>query len=183
MRSVTLPLSLAVCIAAIPLGRNTATWAAQQSGDVQTAPITEPRSAQQKETSPPAVKGAAAIIQQEAKCSKRLIINADAVFDPGRWTLNPDAAQTLDPLVPLIEATGKHPVKIDSYASSSDSDKNNQILADKRALTIRGWLSNRGYISQNAPVRGFGRAAPGLSRQHGQERQKEQVQLIFDTCR
>ena len=185
LRSAILRLALAAYIVGTATGWSNVLSAAQQSGDVQTAPITEPRSAQQKGTNPAIVKGGGAIIQQETKCSKRLLVNADALFDPGRWTLNPDAAQTLDPLVPMIEKVGAHPLRIESYARSSDSDKNNQILAEKRALTVRGWLSNRGYISPSTPVRGFGSAARGSSASSDSRHSpgKEQVQLIFDTCK
>lgn len=161
-----------------------ASYQGQQS-EVQTAPITEPRSAQGKSRRPQAAKGAAAIFQQNAKCSRSLIVNANALFEPGRWTLNPDAAQTLEPLVSLMTAAGKHPLHIDSYARSGDSDRDNQILAEKRGLTVRGWLSNQGYISPSTPVEGFGRTASAqrASNNSGHPtQQEEQVQLIFDTC-
>lgn len=184
LHSAVVQLALAACITAGATGRS-ALRAEQQSGEVQTAPITEPRGAEGKATTPPAVKGAAAIIRQTAKCSTRLMVNADALFERGRWTLNPDAAQTLDPLVSFVAEAGKHPARIDSYARSSDSDKDDQIVAEKRGLAIRGWLSNSGYISPETPVHGFGSAAPARATSKGsrQPAYEEQVQLIFDTCK
>jgi outer membrane protein OmpA-like peptidoglycan-associated protein len=184
LRSTISRLALAACIAGAAAGQSTALSAIQQSGEVQTAPITEPRGAQREDTNPAVAKGASAIIEQDTKCSRRFFVNADALFDPGRWTLNPDAAKTLDPLVPMVEEAGNHPLRIESYARSSDSEKNNQILAEKRALTVRGWLSNRGYIPPSTVVRGFGSAAPGVSpsTDSRHDPKKEQIQLIFDTC-
>ena len=158
---------------------------AQQSGEVQTGPITEPRGAGEKPDGH-RVKGAKAIEQRETKCSRVLIVNADALFGRGRWTLEPDAAQTLDVLVPLVVKAGNHPKRIEAYTFSGDSPKDSQIVAEKRAITVRGWLSNQGYVPRNTPVEGFVKAIPAgansnTSDDNGQEK-KEQVELIFDTC-
>ncbi|MGA2903212.1 MAG: OmpA family protein [Candidatus Korobacteraceae bacterium] len=175
----------------------------QQAGEVQTGPIDEPRGAQQEPTGPPVVKGIQAIVQREAKCSKRLIINTDALFAPGRWTLNSEAVETLDALAPLIVKAGKHPVRIEAFTQSAASDRDNQIVAEKRAITLRGWLRNHGYVPENTPVEGIGKhsgAPPNTAtavttktavgrdsaREGADERDgalnDQRVEVLIDTC-
>src|SRR5271168_2266332 len=83
-----------------------AVTAQAQTGQTQTEPIDEPR-AQQEPPGPPVAKGAAAITKQDAKCSTRIVVSADALFKPDRWTLNPDGAETMQALAPLVVKAGK----------------------------------------------------------------------------
>lgn len=149
----------------------------QQAGEVQPAPIDEPRSAEHKPTGPPIPKGIQAITQTEANCSTELTVNADALFKPGRWTLNYDAAPTLDALGPLITKAGKHPVRITAFSGSDDSEKDNQIVAEKRALTVRTWLRNHGFIPDGTPMEGIGKFATGA------KGSKEPIEITIDTCK
>lgn len=149
---------------------------AQQASEPQPAPITEPRSAEHKPSGPPIPKGMQAITQTEGKCLTELMVNADALFQPTRWTLNSDAPQTLEALAPLITKAGKHPVRITAFSGTDDSAKNNQIVAEKRALTMRTWLKNHGVIPEDTTIEGVGKFAAndkGL---------KELIDIVIDTC-
>ena len=147
----------------------------QQAGEVQTGPISEPIGAQKK-PDPAIPKGAHAITQKHAKCSNQLIVNADALFGPGRWTLNSDATQTLDALGPLIVQAGKHPTRIVAFTRSDNSDKNNQIVAEKRAMTLTTWLRDKGLVPNDTESKGFGTAPP-----EGKA-PRERVEILIDTC-
>jgi len=149
----------------------------QQSSEVQTGPITEPRSAEQKPSGPPVPKGAQAISQTSGKCSTQLIVNSNALFEAGRWTLNSDATPTLDALAPLITKAGKHPVQVVAFTRSGNSDKSSQIVAEKRALTVRTWLQDRGLVPDDTTSHGFGTVPPG-----GKE-PKERLEVLIDTCK
>jgi len=171
-----------------------------QTGQTQTGPIDEPRSAEHEPSGSPIPKGAAAITQQDAKCSKRLIVNANALFKPGRWTLNPDGAETMSALAPLVVKAGKHPVQIEAYIVSDASERTNQIVAQRRAITVRGWLRNNGYVPVDTPVEGFGQhtpdastprpakagenAAPASGSSDALEAaaKSQRVEIVFDTC-
>ncbi|MGC2110467.1 MAG: hypothetical protein WA655_13175, partial [Candidatus Korobacteraceae bacterium] len=85
----------------------------QHQDPAQTGPIDEPRGAEQK--AEPVAKGKAAIREIGAKCSTTLIVKANALFQPRRWTFNPDAVETMDVLGPMIAKAGKHPARIESY--------------------------------------------------------------------
>ncbi len=151
---------------------------AQQSGSAAPpAPITEPRSAAHKPSGPPIPKGSQAITQTDGKCSTELVVNADALFGAARWTLNSDAAQTLDALGPLITKAGKHPVRITAYSGADNSEKNNQIVAEKRALTVRTWLRYHGFIPDDTTMEGIGKFATS------DKGPKEPIEIAIDTCK
>jgi outer membrane protein OmpA-like peptidoglycan-associated protein len=125
--------------------------AAGQAGQVQTGPVTEPRSAAH-DTGPPIAKGAAAITQLNEKCSTRFVVNADALFGPRRWTLNHDASQTLDVLGPMIAKAGKHPASILVETDAADSETDNRNEGHRRALTVRTWLVNHHFSAEGTPI-------------------------------
>ncbi len=161
-RSRGLRLRLMVIGICVISGAHIALAASAQAGQtsppqntVQTGPINEPRGAEEKPMGPPIVKGIQAIKQTDAKCAETLSVGADALFGPKRWTLNPDAGQTLDALGPLITKAGKHPVRIESFTDSAGSDSHNQMLSEKRAITVRGWLANHGFVAGGHTDRGL----------------------------
>jgi len=140
----------------------------------QSAPVTEPRNAKPEDKVPPAVKGTQAISEQSTKCEERLVVNADALFVPGRWTFNPDAGETMDVLGAMIAKAGRHSARIEAYANSGGSESYNQTLAKNRAVTVRGWLVNNGYVPEGAPVAGFTKLGSG---------KKERVEIVMETCK
>ncbi len=157
---------------------------------MQTGPVTEPRDAPHKPSGPPPPKGMAAIKQHQAKCSKTISVAANALFGPSRWTLQPDAATTLDVLGPLMAQAGKHPVRIESFLTSAYSDADNQSISEKRAITVRGWLINHGFVPEGTPVEGVGKHDPIVreNKSEGTEEapsspEKGRVDVVMDTCK
>ena len=191
------PRIVLVVLSCICVGRVAASQAAQrqQLSPVQTGPIDEPRGAE-RPSGPPVVKGIQAIAEQDSKCSKRLIVNADALFGPRRWTLNPDGSETLDALAPLIAKVGKHPVRIEAFTGSPASpDTYNQMLSEKRAITVRGWLVNHGFVAEGTLIEGFGKRIPvapsttnptttkAVVAESPEGRPQDQrVEIVIDTC-
>lgn len=182
-------LAAAICLAsahlvfAVPQNR-------QSQQAVQTGPIDEPRGAEKEPTGPPIRKGKEAITQVNAKCSTTLSVSADALFKANRWTLNPDAFETMDVLGPMIAKAGKHPARIESYTDSTASDSDNQAVSEKRAITIRGWLVNHGYLHEGTPIQGFGSNNPvapntkpdGSDNPKGRQKNRR-IEIVIDTCR
>ncbi len=153
------------------------------AAQVQTGPITEPRG--QEERAAPVAKGAAAITQRDEKCLRRLIVNADALFKPHRWTLNPDASETLDVLGPMIVKAGAHPARIETYTSAADSQPENRDVAERRAITVRTWLVNHRFLAEGTPTKGMagGDKTPSTSKSRARAaRQKNgTVEAIIET--
>ena len=183
-------IAIFVCVVAAAATTPAQTSNRQQPDAVQTGPVTEPRDAPQKPSGPPAPKGLAAIKQRQAKCSKTISVAANALFGPSRWTLQPDAATTLDVLGGLMAVAGKHPVRIESFLTSAFSDADSQSVSEKRAITVRGWLINHGFVPEGTPVEGVGKHDPALreNKSAGTEdspskQEKGRVDVVMDTCK
>jgi outer membrane protein OmpA-like peptidoglycan-associated protein len=134
-------------------------------------------------------RGIQAISTHKAACNESLIVGADALFAFDKATLSPDAAKTLDALVPLIRKAGKHPMTIDGYTDAIGSDPYNLTLSEARARTVRDWLAQRGDIPASTPIHGFGKASPvapnanpdGSDNPKGRQRNRR-VAVVIDTC-
>jgi outer membrane protein OmpA-like peptidoglycan-associated protein len=168
---------ISACVGLLATASFAHTPQGQQTGQVQNEPITEPRSAEHKPTGPPIPKGIQAITQTDEKCSTMLVVNAEALFKPTRWTLNSDAKQTLDALEPLIAKAGKHPVRITAFSGSDNSEKNNHIVAERRALNMRTWLADRGLVPNDSVIEGIGEFAKG------ENGPKEPIEITIATCK
>lgn len=164
-------------------------FATAAAAQVETGPITEPRGAAHELAGPPAAKGAAAITQQHEKCSTRLIVNADALFAPHRWTLNHDAAETLDVLGPMIVKGGHHPARILAETDSAELDSENRDVSQRRALTVRTWLVNHRFVGEGTQIEAAGSQGANTARNqaHSAEPVREPskngtVDVLVETC-
>jgi outer membrane protein OmpA-like peptidoglycan-associated protein len=158
----------------------------------QTGPVDEPRSAQHEPA--PADKGAKAITEQHDKCATRLIVNADALFQPHRWTLNYDAAETLNVLGPTITKAGSHPARITANTFSSESQVENLDVSQRRAVTVRTWLINHHFVAMNTVADAANQDSPHASQanaatsktstasSHTSGQKNGTVEVILDTC-
>ena len=157
-------------------------YATIASAQVQTAPILEPRG--QEEAAPAVAKGAAAITQVRHKCSTDFVVNADALFAPHRWTLNHDAAQTLDALGPMITQAGKHPAQIAAYTGAAESDAENRDVSQRRALTVRTWLVNHHFVPEGTPIEAPGQEPGDSSSPRKNEHHPDNgtVQVFIESC-
>jgi outer membrane protein OmpA-like peptidoglycan-associated protein len=162
----------------------------QSSGATQTEPINEPRNAPGKPSGPPVSKGEAAIERHKTKCSLTLTVSADALFGIDRWTLNPDAGQTLEVLGPMIANAGKHPLRIEAFTDSTTADDYAHMLTQKRAITVRGWLINHAFVPEGTPIEGMGKQNPvtpnnkpdGADDPLGRQKNRR-IEVVIDTCK
>ncbi len=104
-------------------------------------------------------KGIQAIKATTQPCGKKYTVDADALFAFDKSTLSPDAEQTLSVLGPMLKRSSG-PIRIDGYTDSIGSDAYNITLSEKRAETVRNWLSAHGYIAAATPYAGRGKADP-----------------------
>jgi outer membrane protein OmpA-like peptidoglycan-associated protein len=160
------------------------TW--QKPGEIQ-----QPKGPWQKPGAMQVPKGIQAIRTEDAKCQRRLIVGADALFEFNKAALTPDAIETLNALGPLIAKSGRHPVAFEGHTDSIGSPGYNQELSERRAQAVRAWLVERRYVeAASVTVKGFGKTrsiAPntnpdGSDNPEGRQKNRR-VELVIDTCR
>ncbi|HVR99893.1 MAG TPA: OmpA family protein [Thermoanaerobaculia bacterium] len=159
------------------------TW--QTPGEIQ-----KPRDTWQTPGEIQVPKGLQAIRTEEAKCAKRFLVGADALFEFDKATLTPDAEETLDALVPLLAKAGKHPAAIEGHTDSKGSDTYNQTLSEKRALAVKDWLVQKSAVAAATPTQGWGERRPvapnakpdGSDDPQGRQKNRR-VEVVLDLCR
>lgn len=156
----------------------------QQPGEIQ-----KPRDTWQQPGEIQVPKGIQAIRTEEAKCTKRFLVGADALFEFDKATLTPDAEETLSALVPLLAKAGKHPATIEGHTDAKGSDAYNQTLSEKRARTVKDWLVSRGAVAATTPIQGWGKrrpvapnAKPDGSDDPAGRQKNRRVEVVLDLC-
>jgi outer membrane protein OmpA-like peptidoglycan-associated protein len=157
----------------------------QKPGEIQ-----KPRDTWQQPGEIQVPKGIQAIRTEEAKCTRRFSVGADALFEFDKATLTPDAEETLNALVPLLAKAGKHPATIEGHTDAKGSDAYNQTLSEKRARTVKDWLVVHGALPDSTPIQGWGKRKPIASntKPDGSDdpvgRQKNRrVEVVMDLCK
>ena len=135
-------------------------------------------------------KGIQAIQTEDAKCTRRFVVGADALFEFDKATLTPDAEETLAALVPLLAKAGKHPASIEGHTDAKGADDYNQALSEKRARTVKDWLVAKGAVVSSTPTQGWGERKPvapntkpdGSDDPQGRQKNRR-VEVILDLCK
>jgi outer membrane protein OmpA-like peptidoglycan-associated protein len=135
-------------------------------------------------------KGIQAIRTEEAKCTKRFSVGADALFEFDKAALTPGAAETLNALLPLLAKAGKHPASIEGHTDAKGSDDYNQALSEKRAQTVKDWLVAKGALPAATPIQGWGKrrpiapnAKPDGSDDPAGRQKNRRVEVVLDLCK
>jgi outer membrane protein OmpA-like peptidoglycan-associated protein len=157
----------------------------QQPGEIQ-----KPRDTWQQPGEIQVPKGIQAIRTEEAKCTRRFLVGADALFEFDKATLTPDAEETLKALMPLLTKAGKHPATVEGHTDSKGDDDYNQTLSEKRALAVKDWLVTRGALPATTPTQGWGErrpvapnAKPDGSDDPGGRQKNRRVEVVMDLCK
>lgn len=152
--------------------------------------IQKPRDTWQQPGEIQVPKGIQAIRTEEAKCTRRFLVGADALFEFDKATLNPDAEETLAALLPLLAKAGKHPATIEGHTDAKGSDAYNQTLSEKRAQAVKDWLVARGAVAASTPIQGWGKRRPvtpnakpdGSDDPQGRQKNRR-VEVVLDLCK
>jgi outer membrane protein OmpA-like peptidoglycan-associated protein len=100
-------------------------------------------------------------VLQTRDTARGLIVSMpDVLFDFNKYTLKPEARERLARISGIVLAYPDLKLEIDGYTDSVGSDEYNQTLSDKRAETVRDYLTTSGVSTNNVSARGFGKADP-----------------------
>jgi outer membrane protein OmpA-like peptidoglycan-associated protein len=87
----------------------------------------------------------------------------DVLFAIGKYQLVPAARERLARISGIVLAYPDLKLEIDGYTDSIGSDEFNQSLSEKRAATVRDYLTGSGVSINNVFARGFGKENPVAS--------------------
>jgi len=91
----------------------------------------------------------------------RLVLNENAVrFDTGKATLTATAQANLDKLVPVFKEYADTNIEIYGYTDITGSPEFNLTLSQKRAESVKNYLTSKGLVSSRFKTTGKGIADP-----------------------
>lgn len=102
-------------------------------------------------------------VWNERTTDKEIIVDlsGDILFDFNESTIRPDAIPTLQRLARLIQNSGSGVVQLNGHTDSIASDEYNIALSERRAASVKAWLSGRGGIdARRFQTKGYGKSQP-----------------------
>ena len=84
----------------------------------------------------------------------------DAVFPPGRATLQAEALENLGRVVEFVNADPSRSIRIEGHTDDRGGANLNQVLAQRRAEAVRDALVGRGVDASRMVAVGLGESAP-----------------------
>jgi len=91
----------------------------------------------------------------------KIELDADVLFDFDKYSLRPEAADSLREVGEVAKNYGKSPVLIEGYTDGKGTHPYNIKLSDNRAASVKKWLvENAGVSGPRITTRGWGEAKP-----------------------
>ena len=118
-----------------------------------------------------------------ARLEQRGIVIAlpeSALFTSGRSTLKPSARRKLNQLAATL-MDGQEKIVVEGHTDSSGSDSSNAGLSERRAITVRNYLRDRGISADRMTALGLGATRPRANNATREGRAKNRrVEIIVD---
>lgn len=97
---------------------------------------------------------------RETDSDIRIELAADVLFEFDKATLLPNAEATLTKAADFIRERGARSVRIEGHTDAKGDDAYNQRLSDRRAASVRQWLSRQGLVGLRLTSKGLGETQP-----------------------
>jgi photosystem I P700 chlorophyll a apoprotein A2 len=99
----------------------------------------------------------AKVTAQEVKIE----MNADVLFDFDKYTLRPEATDSLKKVGQVVQSYPNAPLLIEGHTDSVGTHAHNMKLSDDRAASVKNWLHRNAGIQQSRiTTRGWGETKP-----------------------
>jgi outer membrane protein OmpA-like peptidoglycan-associated protein len=98
----------------------------------------------------------------DRKAGEKVVVFGDTHFDYSKSTLTNNAKTQLDRDVKVLKENPALKVRMAGYTSAQGTEDNNQILSERRANAVRGYLIEKGIAPERITVIGYGRTKPAL---------------------
>jgi OmpA-OmpF porin, OOP family len=100
------------------------------------------------------VAKAVANVASEVQCGDKIAVAAN--FATGSARLSPAMAKLLDAVVPCI----KGQYEVGGHTDNVGGDVPNQVLSERRAQVVAGFLASKGVAAKQLSTKGYGRTVP-----------------------
>jgi outer membrane protein OmpA-like peptidoglycan-associated protein len=102
------------------------------------------------------------------------------LFDFDSANIRPDAERTLAEVAEVMKAYAQRPMRIEGHTDSVASDDYNQRLSERRAESVRAWLTARGGVKAAIAPKGWGESKPVASNDTPAGRQQNRrVEIVI----
>jgi outer membrane protein OmpA-like peptidoglycan-associated protein len=120
------------------------------------------------------------LILETRDTARGLVVNmSDVLFDSGQYTLRPQAREKLAKISGIVLAYPTLLLAVEGNTDSVGTEEFNQTLSEKRAETVRSYLTKEGVPEASTTAAGFGKTRPIASNDTADGRQQNRrVELI-----
>jgi outer membrane protein OmpA-like peptidoglycan-associated protein len=120
------------------------------------------------------------LILETRDTARGLVVNmSDVLFDSGQFTLRPLAREKLAKISGIVLAYPTLMLAVEGNTDSVGTEEFNQTLSERRAESVRGYLTKQGVPESSTTAAGFGKSRPIASNDTSDGRQQNRrVELI-----
>lgn len=120
------------------------------------------------------------VILETRDTARGLIVNmSDVLFDTGKHTLKPGAREKLAKVAGILLAYPTLRIEVEGHTDSVGTEEYNQALSEKRAATVRDFLTQQGVAKDAVTSHGLGETLPVASNDTAEGRQRNRrVELV-----
>jgi outer membrane protein OmpA-like peptidoglycan-associated protein len=120
------------------------------------------------------------LILETRDTARGLVVNmSDVLFDSGQYTLRPLAREKLAKISGIVLAYPSLMLAVEGNTDSVGTEEFNQTLSEKRAESVRSFLTKEGIPEASTTAEGFGKTRPIASNDTADGRQQNRrVELI-----
>jgi outer membrane protein OmpA-like peptidoglycan-associated protein len=120
------------------------------------------------------------LILETRDTARGLVVNmSDVLFDSGQFTLRPLAREKLAKISGIVLAYPTLMLAVEGNTDSVGTEQFNQTLSEKRAESVRSYLTKQGVPEASTTAEGFGKTRPIASNDTSDGRQQNRrVELI-----
>ena len=140
----------------------------QRAAEAAQAQLAADQAAREREALREQLREQLNVILETRETARGLIINlSDVLFDVDKATLKPGAREKLARIAGILATHPDLRIEIEGHTDSTGSDEYNQRLSERRADSVRGYLSEQGISRADRGDRGLRQDAPGRDERHG----------------
>ena len=122
--------------------------------------LTEPTPPPPPPAPPPPPQARPAPTPPPPPAKERTIVLDNVLFDFDKTAIKPDGAKILDRLIAFLKENSDKRVALEGHTDSIGTPQYNQGLSERRAASVKDYLTKRGIAANRISTAGFGLTKP-----------------------